>query len=69
MRPISQIMKYTPQSFPKHLYKNSLQDFKPSKEDCLCLIYLNMNHKEDKLHYQHCYRTQINNYKFNPQLK
>ena len=69
MRPLRQIMKYTPQSFPRHLYHNSLNDFKPCKEYCLCLIYLNMNRQGDRNHYDHCYRTAQMNHKFSSQLK
>ena len=65
MRPFRQIMK----KVPIHLYKNSLNDFKPCKDYCLCLIYLNMNHQNDRIHYQHCYRTAQMNHKFNGQLK
>ncbi len=66
MKAIQKIMRFTPEiykisnnSFPKHLYKNSLNDFKPCSEYCLCLIYLNMNNINDKNYYSHCYRTKM----------
>ena len=61
MRPFRQILKYTNQPFPKHIYRNSLNEFKPCKEYCLCLIYLNMNDLKDRNYYNQCYRTQLKN--------
>ena len=61
MRPFRQIMKYTKQSFPKHIYINSINDFKPCKDYCLCLIYKDMETMRDKKYYNQCYRTQIKN--------
>ena len=61
MKSIHQIVKYTKYLFPKHLYKYSLQEYKPCKNYCLCLIYKNMNNQRDISQYYHCYRTQIKN--------
>ena len=64
MKTIQKIMRFTPEiykisnhSFPKHLYKNYLNNFTPCSDYCLCLIYLNMNNIKDKNQYSHCYRT------------